>query len=87
MILPEMKGQDKRAGTDVLERIQSQSCFESGTHYPKITSLLLEARNTIASKQDVMSRLDNGWDIYVVVDKGGGKYIGLIAVTFFCCEK
>ena len=39
----EMKGQDKRAGADILERIQSQSCFESGTHYPKITSLLLEA--------------------------------------------
>ena len=38
-----MKGQDKKAGADILERIQSQSCFESGTHYPKITSLLLEA--------------------------------------------
>jgi hypothetical protein len=38
-----MKGQDKGAGADILERIQSQSCFESGIHYPKITSLLLEA--------------------------------------------
>ena len=38
-----MKGQDKGAGADILERIQSQRCFESGTHYPKITSLLLEA--------------------------------------------
>jgi len=38
-----MKGQDKRASADILERIQSQSCFESGTHYLKITNLLLEA--------------------------------------------
>jgi hypothetical protein len=52
MRLSEMKGQDKTrqdktrqesASTVVLQRIQSRSCYESGTHCPKITSLLLEA--------------------------------------------
>lgn len=38
---------NEMASADVLERIQSQSCLESDTHYIKITNLLLEAWNTI----------------------------------------
>lgn len=80
----EMKGQDKRASSDVLERIQSQSCFESGTHYPRITSLLLAAWNTIATKQDVLSRLDNGCKYLFNMEIGGIKYPRLIAKVTSC---
>jgi hypothetical protein len=48
------------ANADVLERIQSQSCSESDTHYVKITNLLLEAWNTIAPNKMFLEDLIMG---------------------------